>query len=349
MRKTKKKNMGGQMANPPAASFLEPPMEQPFAQQGMQNPAEFTAKKGGVKKKRLGGSKEMKDLRKKQREDRKKARQDRRADRKADRKAVRTLKKSSRKTRKAEPFVDGAGPIVEMTKDQKRADRKATRKASRMFKKQERKARRTSRKNLRTSQKTTRQNLRETEKKNLENLTTSKLNKLNKSESSSVKTKPVVTVKNKPVETKKVDTKKKVETKKTTSLDDMSFGQAFAKARKDHGGKGGTFTWKGKKYHTGLKSEMKKKEEKKNNNTTDKKSNDIKGGKDVDGDGLNDDITGTTSQNRPKVSVSKTKKNNKSTGKKNKTIHQQSLEISGVTGYHGKMRKGGYKRRGGRR
>ena len=331
MRKTKKKNMGGQMANPPAASFLEPPIAQPFDQQTMagmnQNPAEFTAKKGGVKKKRLGGSKEMKDLRKKQREDRRKARKDRRADRKADRQAVRTLKKSSKKTRKAKPFVDGAGPIVEMTKDQKRADRKATRKASRMFKRQERKARRTSRKNLRTTQKTARTNLRETEKKNLENLTTSKLNKLNKSESSSVKTKPVVTVKNKPVENKKVDTKKKVETKKTTSLDDMSFGQAFAKSRKDHGGKGGTFTWRGKKYHTGLKEEMKKKKEVKKEEKKEEKKKEVKG-----------KIINT--------SPPKTKEDHANQGN---TKYRKDAPVGYEVLRGPKWKKGGYRKRGGKR
>lgn len=34
-----------------------------------------------------------------------------------------------------------------------------------------------------------------------------------------------------------------------------SFGQAFAQARKAHGGPGGVFTWKGKKYQTNIKGE----------------------------------------------------------------------------------------------
>ena len=60
----KKKMMGGKQTTPPAASFLEPPIEQPFANQQapvMQNPAEFTAMYGGMKKKKgMGGKKMMK-------------------------------------------------------------------------------------------------------------------------------------------------------------------------------------------------------------------------------------------------------------------------------------------------
>ena len=96
----KKKQAGGpmQQQGAPAASFIEPPMEQPFAAK-----SQFVAQSGGER---------MKTLKKDQREERKTARKDRRADRKADRQAVRTLKKTSRKTRKATPFQDGAGPIV---------------------------------------------------------------------------------------------------------------------------------------------------------------------------------------------------------------------------------------------
>jgi hypothetical protein len=39
------------------------------------------------------------------------------------------------------------------------------------------------------------------------------------------------------------------------SFDDMSFGQAFAAARKSAGGAGGVFTWKGKEYQTNIKGE----------------------------------------------------------------------------------------------
>ena len=52
--------------------------------------------------------------------------------------------------------------------------------------------------------------------------------------------------------------KTKVEKAKVKNLgvnDSMSFSKAFRTARNKHGGKGGTFTWKGKKYHTGLGSE----------------------------------------------------------------------------------------------
>ena len=38
-------------------------------------------------------------------------------------------------------------------------------------------------------------------------------------------------------------------------LDSMSFGKAFAAARKAHGGSGGMFTWKGKQYQTNVKGE----------------------------------------------------------------------------------------------
>tara|TARA_R100000654_G_scaffold73210_1_gene105763 strand:- start:901 stop:1284 length:384 start_codon:yes stop_codon:yes gene_type:complete len=39
----------------------------------------------------------------------------------------------------------------------------------------------------------------------------------------------------------------------------MSFSKAFRTARNSHGGKGGVFTWKGKKYNTNLREEVKKK------------------------------------------------------------------------------------------
>ena len=57
----------------------------------------------------------------------------------------------------------------------------------------------------------------------------------------------------------------KKETKVTNHgvTDNMSFSKAFRTARDSYGGKGGEFTWKGKKYHTGTKSESSKKEEKK--------------------------------------------------------------------------------------
>ena len=84
-----KKKMTGGQANVPAQSFLEPPIAQPFAQQS-QNPAEYMAKNGGVKKMKNGGEKkflggifdpkEVRELRKEQRRDRRK---DRKATRKA--------------------------------------------------------------------------------------------------------------------------------------------------------------------------------------------------------------------------------------------------------------------------
>ena len=301
-KKKKKKNMGGmQQTTPPVDSFLEPPVPQPFAQQQvMPDPNSFTAKQGGPRKKKkkmyraggvkttkahegehkskiknkkfLGGifdPKEVRELRKKQKDARK-------SDKKADKDAVKKFKEDAKKRRNAKPFVDGSGPIVEMTKAEKRADRKATRKASRMFKKQERKARRTQRKADREERRNLRKKIRSDKKENLKKLTTQKLNTLNKSESSSNKPKKeekkvVYGPKNKPVDnTKKTETK--TETKKKTNhgvTDDMSFSKAFRTARNSHGGDGGIFTWKGKKYNTNLKKkEEKKKEEKKKEEKT---------------------------------------------------------------------------------
>ena len=39
------------------------------------------------------------------------------------------------------------------------------------------------------------------------------------------------------------------------NMDDSSFGKAFAAARKQHGGPGGKFTWRGKEYQTNVKGE----------------------------------------------------------------------------------------------
>ena len=39
------------------------------------------------------------------------------------------------------------------------------------------------------------------------------------------------------------------------NMDDSSFGKAFAAARKQQGGPGGVFTWRGKKYQTNVKGE----------------------------------------------------------------------------------------------
>jgi len=42
---------------------------------------------------------------------------------------------------------------------------------------------------------------------------------------------------------------------KQDSLDDLSFGNAFKRARKAHGGAGGIFTWRGRRYQTNIKGE----------------------------------------------------------------------------------------------
>ena len=124
---TRKKQTGGKRMIPqgvvsprPASSFLEPPMEQPFEQ------SSFVAQRGGMRK-----------LRKEQREERKEIRKANRTDRKLTRQTAKYVKKGYKKLRKAKPFEDGAGPIVEMTRAEKRSDRKTSRKAGRIFKKQE--------------------------------------------------------------------------------------------------------------------------------------------------------------------------------------------------------------------
>jgi len=43
--------------------------------------------------------------------------------------------------------------------------------------------------------------------------------------------------------------------KPSGNMDDSSFGKAFAAARKQHGGPGGKFTWRGKEYQTNVKGE----------------------------------------------------------------------------------------------
>ena len=45
------------------------------------------------------------------------------------------------------------------------------------------------------------------------------------------------------------------EPKPSGNMDDSSFGKAFAAARKQHGGPGGKFTWRGKEYQTNVKGE----------------------------------------------------------------------------------------------
>jgi len=244
MKKGGKRQMGG---GAPAQSFIEPPMERPFDSKN-----QFVAQSGGER---------MKTLKKDQREERKTARKNRRADRKADRQAVRDLKKSSRKSRNAKPFVDGAGPIVEMSRGEKREDRRATNKAARAFKKQERKARRTSRKELKAGQKSARQEQRGQNKIGREEQKNKKLNTLNKSESSSVK--PVIK-KKKTIDPKEAGKNagkivKNVAKKVVEKSKEQSFGDAF-KTNRAAGKK--EFTWKGKRYHTRTKSEEAKKNKK---------------------------------------------------------------------------------------
>ena len=374
----KKKMMAGpRTQNVPAASFLEPPMEQPFAQT-QQNPAEFTAKSGGVKKKRLGGrSQEMKDLRKKQREARKKARQERRADRRADRDAVRALKTTSKATRRDK--INDAGEDISMTRAERRADRRATNKASRTFKRQERKARRTSRKDLRKGQKGARQEQRGKDKIARQKAIDDKLAILNQSESSSVK--PKVNTTTTQTETTKDKTKDKttttkVDTKKKTkgrNVDDMSFSEVYRYQRESnkkdgiphHGDDRGYFTWRGKEYSTESASEKKarlgskdkKKEEtktKEENKNNKKKKEEV-----VCSEGVKGCKGIPTQQHAEHTKPVVDLKKNKNTPTKvcNKPKSKKDHANQGTTTFNPnypepwkpKYKRGGYKKRGGRR
>lgn len=231
----KKKRMGGVQSPRSVDSFIEPPVERPFADQGMaQTPKNsFVAAKGGVRK-----------LKQEQRKERKLKK---RTDRKADKQAIKTLKQSSRNVRRDR--VNDAGEDVRMSRADRRADRRATNKASRIFRKQERKARRIVNKADRVEDKGERQALKKANKQKKVDAVNKKLNTLNQSESSSVKTTPIV---------KKKDTKKEVDKNKTTKKTEEkkeTFSQAYRKNR-DAGKK--TFMWNGKKYTTESKSEKAK-------------------------------------------------------------------------------------------
>ena len=246
---TRKKQMGGVVppqqgvVSPrPAASFIEPPMEQPFEK------SSFVAQRGGVRK-----------LRKEQIEER---RDKRRTDRQADRQAIRTLKKSSRLKRRDK--IDDEGKDIRMSRDDRRTDRRATNKASRTFRRQERKARRTTNKADKLVDRGERQTLRATNKKKKQDAIDAKLNILNKSESSSVKTTPPAVVEK---TNNNVVEEQKKETKKVESIvnDKMSFSQAYRAQRNankasktGHTDKKGNFTWRGKSYNTESRSEKTK-------------------------------------------------------------------------------------------
>ena len=375
----KKQKMTGGQQDVPAASFLEPPMPQPFAQQQMmQDPNSFTAKAGGVKRKKnvelekalkkakprpkykKGGAKldyldmdgdgnkkesmksaisskkkmmgggmkkmmygkggNMKKMYKEGgvRELRKKQREERREDRKNDREAIRTLKKTSKESRK------------NMTKEERRIDRAATRRAARTFRKQERKSRRRDRREDRQERRDLRTSIRQKRKNATESSTTKKLETLNKSQSSSNVTK-VPTIKTKTLPTKKVEmpTKKAeiVEKKKVTNhgvTDSMSFSKAFRTARNSHGGKGGVFTWKGKKYGTALKTEVKKPEEKKV-------------------------VKVETPKEKKKENIVTTPKKKEETSNKKTTNYYRGAPVGYEVLRGPKYKGGGYRRRGGKR
>jgi hypothetical protein len=69
------------------------------------------------------------------------------------------------------------------------------------------------------------------------------------------KVKPRVAATESKVKPRVAATESKVKPKVAPSLDKLSFGKAFNKSRREHGGPGGMFTWKGKKYQTNIKGE----------------------------------------------------------------------------------------------
>ena len=70
-----------------------------------------------------------------------------------------------------------------------------------------------------------------------------------------LKVPPIVAATESKVKPRVAATESKVKPKVAPSLDKLSFGKAFNKSRREHGGPGGMFTWKGKKYQTNIKGE----------------------------------------------------------------------------------------------
>ena len=200
---TKKKQMGGVQSPRSVDSFVEPPVEQPFADQSKW--ASKKEKKEGFKPSKKG----------------KFFSEEKRTDRKADKTAIRTLKQTSRNTRRDK--VNDAGEDIRMSRSDRRDDRKATNKASRIFRKQERKARNIVNKADRIEDRGERKTLKKTNKQKKVDAVNKKLNTLNQSESSSVKTTPVV---------KKDDTKKEVDKNKTTTTKNTESKSEKAKRTK---------------------------------------------------------------------------------------------------------------------
>jgi len=243
----KKKQMGGVQSPRSVDSFIEPSVERPFADQGMiQTPkSSFVAAKGGVRK-----------LKQEQRKERKLKK---RTDRKADKQAIKTLKQSSRNVRRDR--VNDAGEDVRMSIADRIADRRATNKASRIFRKQERKARNIVNKADRIEDRGERQALKKANKQKKVDAVNKKLNILNQSESSSVKTTFTV----KKDDTKEETNKNKTTTTKKTEEKKETFSQAYRRNR-DAGEK--TFMWNGKKYTTESKSEKAKRTKSKTTSKT---------------------------------------------------------------------------------
>lgn len=352
----RKKQMGGVQSPRPVASFIEPPMEQPFEQDS------FVAQTGGLRYKQW---KERRDKR--------------RADRKADRAARQALRKAAKLRRQDK--IDDSGKDISMTRKERWADRRATRKATRIFKKQERKARWATNKADKAEDKAERDALKAAKNKKEQEAVNKKLEILNQSDSSSVKTKPVEKKddqegKAEPVKTNEKETpvveKKEEKTTNHGVTDSMSFSQAFRKARNSHGGKGGVFTWKGKKYNTNIKEEVKKKEDKNGDKKENKKENKNKGKCSAGVEGCpgipskqHAEHMNASEKEKNKLNINPTlpplsefgennpniKKNKNKNKKKKKSIHQQAVEKGGgAYNYkYGKMKRGGYRRRGGRR
>ena len=316
---TRKKQTGGKRMIPqgvvsprPAASFIEPATEQPFEQ------SSFVAQRGGMRK-----------LRKEQREERKEIRKANRTDRKLTRQTAKYVKKGYKKLRKAKPFEDGAGPIVEMTRAEKRSDRKTSRKAGRIFKKQERTKRRDKIKEDRKENKLERRSLRANNaalrfhKKNTQKKEV--ISKVNKMDTRKDDTKTVSS--NTPVKKTTPIVKKPVDNKTNEVKTKQTFSQAY-RTNRDAGEK--TFMHNGKKYTTESRSEKAARLKK---NAPKKESTAVIATKD-----------NTKGILKPAENLSKTTKVVRMP--KNYRFHKKKENEEGmVKGF----KQGGYKRRGGKR
>ena len=267
----KKYNMAGLRGQQPVDSFIEQAPIDPFTQD--RNPSEFVAETGG-----------MRELKKKQKEDIKKLKARLKKDKKADKEVIRNFRKSQKIDRDTKKFTPplSVETMPELTKSERKEWRKATRRSIREYRRQERKARRGELNIAKREDKLERKNLKNKNKlyrrnrgNRIDAQVSENLEKLNKSESSSKlligpknQVEPVVSGATPPVDKTKTDTKTDTKLINLGVTDAMTFSEAFRTARDNHGGKGGEFTHKGKKYHTGLRSEFEKADKKETATTT---------------------------------------------------------------------------------